>query len=99
MKRKIPTYKDFEKQFPDYIILQKERFMYTAHGKSAEAFGYLLDYKVVQDEDGLAFTGGPDAIKISDVLKANDVNFLIIEDHKIVEGHSGRNPFENPMKF
>ena len=65
-----PTYKDFERQFPDYIILQKEGFMYTAHGRSAEAFGFLMDYKVVESyDDGRAFTGGPDPDKICRVLK------------------------------
>ena len=97
--KKEPTYKDFEKQFPEYIILQKEGFMYTAHGPSAEAFGYAMDYKVVTSDDGRAFTGGPDANKISQVLKANNISFIIIEDHKIVDGNSGRNPFEAPLRF
>ncbi len=92
--KKTPTYRDFEKQFPDYIILQKEGFMYTAHGNSAKVFAYAMDYKLVEPEDGLEFTGGPDPEKIANVLKAQDLSFLIVEDHKIINGHSGRNPFE-----
>ena len=89
-----PTYRDFEKQFPDYIILQKEGFMYTAHGKSAKAFAYAMDYKLVEDRDGVSFTGGPDPAKIGNVLQAQDLSFIIVENHRIVDGHSGRNPFE-----
>ena len=96
---KKPTYRDYEKQFPEYIILQKEGFMYTAHGPSAEAFGYAMDYKVVESDDGRAFTGGPDVTKIVRVLKAADLSFLVIEDHRIVDGHSGRSPFETPIRI
>ncbi len=91
--KKQPTYQDFEKQFPEYIVLQKEGFMYTAHGPSAEVFGYAMDYKVVTSNDGRPFTGGPDAEKIERVLNSLDLNYIIIENHKIVNGHSGRNPF------
>lgn len=94
MTKKIPTYRDFERQFPDYIIIQKEGFMYQAHHKSADAFGYAMDYEVVKDKDGNSFTGGPDAIKIEAVLNSLDYNYIIVEDHKIVAGHSGRNPFK-----
>lgn len=37
--------------------------------------------------------GGPDCDKIMRILKAEDFSFLIIEDNRIVDGHSGRNPF------
>ena len=97
--KKYPTYSDFEKQFPEYIIIQKERFMYTTHGRSAEAFGFFMDYKVVKSNDGQAFTGGPDPDKICQVLKGQNISFILIEDHRIVDGHSGENPFEKPMRF
>ncbi len=97
--KKQPTYRDFERQFPEYIILQKEGFMYTAHGRSAEAFGFAMDYKVVKSDDGRSFTGGPDEEKICRVLTEQDLSFIVIEDHKIVDGHSGQNPFEKPMHF
>jgi len=90
---RVPTYRDFENQFPNYIILQKEGFMYTAHGRSAEVFAYAMDYKLVKTDEGLTFTGGPDPDKIARVLKAQDYNFIIVENHRIVDGHSGRDPF------
>lgn len=31
--RKQPTYKDYEKQFPDYIIIRKLGCFYEAYGK------------------------------------------------------------------
>ena len=34
--RKQPTYKDYEKQFPDYVIIRKLGCFYEAYGKSAE---------------------------------------------------------------
>ena len=52
-----------------------------------------MDYKLVKTDEGLTFTGGPDPDKIARVLKAQDYNFIIVENHRIVDGHSGRDPF------
>lgn len=93
-KPKMSFYKTLEKLFPDYLILQKEGFMYTAHGLSAEALGVIMEYTVVESNDGRAITGGPDIDKIMGYLRADDYNFIVGEKGEIVDGHSGRNPFE-----
>ena len=92
MKKPL-TYMDFEKQFPDYIIIRKEGCFYETYRKSAKVLSRELEYKLYEDYYGRLTAGGPDCEKIMRILKAEDYNFLIIEDNKIVDGHSGRNPF------
>ena len=91
--KKPPTYADFEKQFPDYIIIRKEGCFYETYRKSAKVLSRELEYKLYDDCYGRLTAGGPDCEKIMRILKAEDYSFLIIEDNKIVDGHSGRNPF------
>lgn len=91
--KKPPTYADFEKQFPDYIIIRKEGCFYETYRKSAKVLSRELEYKLYEDYYGRLTAGGPDCEKIMRILKAEDYRFLIIEDNKIVDGHSGRNPF------
>lgn len=91
--KKTLTYMDFEKQFPDYIIIRKEGCFYETYRKSAKVLSRELEYKLYEDYYGRLTAGGPDCEKIMRILKAEDYNFLIIEDNKIVDGHSGRNPF------
>ena len=91
--KKTFTYMDFEKQFPDYIIIRKEGCFYETYRKSAKVLSRELEYKLYEDYYGRLTAGGPDCEKIMRILKAEDYNFLIIEDNKIVDGHSGRNPF------
>ena len=91
--RKPPTYKDFETQFPDYIIIQKSGCFYEAYGRSAEIVSRELEYKLYKNYYGKLTAGGPDCDKIMRILRAEDYSFLIVEDNKIVDGHSGRNPF------
>ena len=91
--KKPPTYADFEKQFPDYIIIRKEGCFYETYRKSAKVLSRELEYKLYEDCYGRLTAGGPDCEKIMRILKAEDYSFLIIEDNKLVDGHSGRNPF------
>lgn len=91
--KKPPTYADFEKQFPDYIIIRKEGCFYETYRKSAKVLSRELEYKLYEDYYGRLTAGGPDCEKIMRILKAEDYSFLIIEDNKIVDGHCGRNPF------
>ena len=91
--KKPPTYADCEKQFPDYIIIRKEGCFYETYRKSAKVLSRELEYKLYEDCYGRLTAGGPDCEKIMRILKAEDYSFLIIEDNKIVDGHSGRNPF------
>ena len=91
--KKPPTYADFEKQFPDYIIIRKEGCFYETYRKSAKVLSREWEYKLYEDYYGRLTAGGPDCEKIMRILKAEDYSFLIIEDNKIVDGHSGRNPF------
>ena len=91
--KKPPTYADFEKQFPDYIIIRKEGCFYETYRKSAKVLSRELEYKLYEDCYGRLTAGGPDCEKIMRILKAEDYSFLIIEDNKIVDGHTGRNPF------
>ena len=91
--KKPPTYADFEKQFPDYIIIRTEGCFYETYRKSAKVLSRELEYKLYEDCYGRLTAGGPDCEKIMRILKAEDYSFLIIEDNKIVDGHSGRNPF------
>lgn len=53
--RKPPTYKDFEKQFPDYIIIQKSGCFYEAYGKSAEIVSRELEYKLYENYYGKSY--------------------------------------------
>ena len=92
-KKKESVYKWFEEHFPEHLIIQKEGFMYSVHGLSANALGTIMEYKIVESFDGRAFTGGPDIEKIMNVLKAEDFSFLVIEKGKPVSGHTGRSPF------
>ena len=40
--KKPPTYADFEKQFPDYIIIRKEGCFYETYRKSAKVLSREL---------------------------------------------------------
>ena len=44
-KKKESVYKWFEEHFPEHLIIQKEGFMYSVHGLSANALGTIMEYK------------------------------------------------------
>lgn len=94
MKQKKLKYSDFERQFPEYLILKKEGCFYMAYNRSAQVLSYAMDYALSTDIYGRQVTGGPDIMKIMNVLTAEDFNYLVIENNKVVDGHSGRNPFK-----
>ena len=94
MSNKTLKYRDFEKQFPEYLILRKEGCFYMSYNKSAKVLSYVMDYALGEDAYGRPVTGGSDPDKIINILKAEDFNFLVIEDNRITDGSSGRNPFE-----
>ena len=62
--KKPPTYADFEKQFPDYIIIRKEGCFYETYRKSAKVLSRELEYKLYEDYYGRLTAGGPDCEKI-----------------------------------
>ncbi len=92
--KNTPSYSGFERQFPEYIIIKKIGCFYETFNKSAKVLSRVMEYKLYEDINGRLKAGGPDCDKIIRILKAEDYNFLIIENNKIVDGHSGRNPFE-----
>ena len=65
-----------------------------AYNRSAQVLSYAMDYALGTDIYGRQVTGGPDIMKIMNVLTAEDFNYLVIENNKVVDGHSGRNPFK-----
>lgn len=83
-------YKEWEKMLPDYVIIQKEGFMYTAHNKSAETLSDVLGYEIITDGYGRVTTGGPDSAKIGFALESLNFKYIIIEDHQIVDQFDGK---------
>lgn len=93
----MSVYRQLEHQFPNYIIIQKEGCFYSAHHKSAQALSQIMDYELGKDYTGNFVTGGPDSAKICAQLELDDYNFLLVENGKIIYGHSGKNPFEHTL--
>lgn len=88
-------YRKLERQFPDYIIIQKEGCFYSTHHKSAQALAQIMDYKLGIDFTGNYITGGPDSAKICAQLELDDYSFLLVECGRVIYGNSGKNPFEH----
>ena len=83
-------YRNLEEQFPNFVILQKEGFMYTARGESADILRDILGYEIVEPDFGRRrFTGGPDIIKIENALENFGYNYIVSESGEITKFENG----------
>ena len=80
--KKPPTYADFEKQFPDYIIIRKEGCFYETYRKSAKVLSRELEYKLYEDCYGRLTAGGPDCEKIMRILRRRTTAFSSLKTIK-----------------
>ena len=88
--KKNMAYKDWETIFPEYVIIQLEGFMYTAHNDSAEALNDVLDYELFTDTYDRLTTGGPDGAKIGFALENSNYKYIVVEYGQIVDRFDGR---------
>ena len=65
--------------YPNYVVLMTHRFMYEARDNCARVLSYLMNYKLVESQDGTLTSAGPDKDKIVACLKAHHINYLISE--------------------
>ena len=87
-------YKEYEKQFPDAVIVMKEGYFFAAHNASAVVLNHILDYRTFVDSAGRTTTGGPDIEKIIAALEAKNYSFVFVEMGSIVKQACAANPFQ-----
>ena len=97
LKIKAPKggwYRWYEYHYPTHVILQTEKFMYSAHRKSAEVLGAVMNYEVVYGiYDGEAYTGGPDLSIIANRFQYLNLSYIAISNGQIEDKFDGKNPF------
>lgn len=83
-RKKAATYNELYFLYHEYVVLMLKTYMYTAYDDSARVLSYLMEYKLVDGNDGL-YCAGPDKEKISKVLSAHHVNHVISEKGEITK--------------
>lgn len=81
MKKK---YADWEREYPDVIVIRKEGYFYTTRNDGAEIVGKLLNYNVAETDSGL-ITGSPALYKMTGALRLNKYNYVVIEKDTVIE--------------
>ncbi len=86
----MPTYAQLERQYPQHVIIRKEGYFYSAHGRSAELISDYVGYRLGFIE-GVPVTGSPDPRRMEEVLSEFNISFIIFEaDGHISARHDGR---------
>ncbi len=84
----IEAYKEWQEEYPDYIVLKKEQYFWTARGEGAETLSSLLGYKLRKGYDQ-PFTGGPSLDIIAGALKHKGIKFIAVVGGEIVARFDG----------
>ena len=92
--RTIP-YKDWEDEFPGYVIIKKEGYFYSAHNASAAALNQYLGYKIFIDPFGRETTGGPSLEKIEAALEHHGIRYVVIEGDTIISKFGSGRTFKH----
>ena len=78
-------YSDWVTDYPETVVLSKERFLYVVYNESALVIGNLLGYSVRRTQKGNLCTGGPNKVKIMNKLTENQVSYVVIENNMVVD--------------
>lgn len=78
-------YTEWENEYPEHVIVRKENFFYTARNESAKVIHNILGYKLLRDKKNNIKVGGPKKNTIVEGLASNKINYIIIENSKIVQ--------------
>ena len=84
-------YFEYERRFPNHLIIQKEGIFYNAYGYSARVLSQIMQLET-REVKGRISTGSTRAA-IIDTLKSEDYSFIILENGYITDRHDGRFPF------
>lgn len=80
----IKTYNQWAIEYPNYVVLRKEGYYYTARNESAQVLHDLLGYKLGISGQNL-MTGSPVLQPVVDALVFNKINYIVIEDGEIID--------------
>ena len=91
---RIITYKDWENEFPSYVIIRKEGYFYAAHNSSAVAINRVIGYKIFIDEYGRETIGGSSLKKIEASLKHHGIRYVVVGGNTIISRFDSGCSFE-----
>jgi len=87
------VYKQIMASYPEYVIIMKEGYFYSAHYESAYILNDVLGYKVGDNPALGPSTGGPVLAIIVNALRRAKISYIVVEDESITERYDGSNPF------
>ena len=83
------VYKKFMASYPEYVIIMKEGYFYSAHYESAYILNDVLGYKVGDNPVLGPTTGGPVLSIIANALRSARISYIVVEDESITERYDG----------
>ena len=78
------TYASWADRYPNHVVIKKEGAFWTTRGESAEVLSRVLGYKL-GGKPGNYVTGSPSIEPIVHGLSNHEINYIVIEDGKIVD--------------
>ena len=78
-------YSEYEKKFPNHVIIRKEGFFYTTRNDSAVRLHDIVGYKLNKDKSGRYITGGPNLELITGSLKEHGISYVLVVGDEIKE--------------
>lgn len=94
MAKKKMIYSQYEKKYPDHLIIIKEANFYRAYNYSATVVSHLMNYPLGKGHLGKIATAGLDKEGLLTALRNKGYSFLLVEDDEITESHQGINPLD-----
>lgn len=85
-KNERKKYADWAEEYPNFLVLLKTGYFYSARGRSAEVLNEVLNYKLIYTtRKKCPTTGGPSLSVIVDALVKNKINYIVVDCGKIVD--------------
>ncbi len=76
-------YSQWVEEYPDFVVIRKEGVFYIVRGDSARIIGEITN--LILSESDNPVTGTPGLQTMTRVLMVNEINYVVIEDEKVVE--------------
>ncbi|SHN64558.1 ATP-dependent DNA helicase RecQ [Butyrivibrio hungatei DSM 14810] len=83
VKETKKNYSQWVEEYPDFVVINKEGDFYTVRGDSARIIGKITNLSLSESDNPV--TGTPGLQTMTRVLIVNEVNYVVIENEKVVE--------------
>ncbi len=79
------SYFDWVDEYPDYVVLRKEGWLWRAKEECAKVLANVSGYQIYERDNGIHEAGASRLEDIVDKLSAHNVNYVVIHFEEVID--------------